>query len=62
MRQNLNNGERLLSIVGGLAFTGLGMSDKMRGTFCGKAIAAIGIKNTLVGLVGYNPLLKNNDE
>jgi hypothetical protein len=62
MRQNMNNGERLLSIVGGLAFTGLGMSDKMRGTLWGKAVTAMGVKNTIVGLVGYNPMYEFIDE
>ncbi len=60
MRQNMNEGQRLLSIFGGLAFIGLGMSKS--NTFMGKVCAIIGAKTALVGLIGYDPLLELADE
>lgn len=57
MRQNMNSTERLLSIVGGLAFTGLGRSDKFRNSLVGKGMALIGIKSAAVGVIGYDPLI-----
>lgn len=62
MRQNMTNGERMLSIIGGLAFTSLGFSNRWRGTFFGNVTAVVGVKNTLAGLMGYNPLLGMNDK
>ncbi|MBO8137755.1 MAG: hypothetical protein H0Z40_06430 [Desulfotomaculum sp.] len=57
MRQNMNDGERMLSVIGGLAFAGLGMSGRLRDSLYGKALAAMGIKSAVFGMVGYNPLL-----
>ncbi|MBM7855907.1 putative membrane protein [Desulfohalotomaculum tongense] len=62
MRQNMSNGERMLSIIGGLAFAGLGMSSKLRGSMCGKALAFMGVKAAVLGIAGYNPLLDFIDQ
>lgn len=52
----------MLSIIGGLAFTGLGLSNRWRGTFFGNITTVVGVKGTLVGLLGYNPLLDMNEK
>ncbi|GAB6180465.1 hypothetical protein JCM14036_17840 [Desulfotomaculum defluvii] len=57
MRRNMNANERLLSIVGGIAFTGLGRSENYRNSFLGKTMSVMGIKNVAVGVLGYNPLI-----
>ena len=58
MRRNMTDGQRMLSVLGGIAFVSLGMSDRIRSTFVGKALAIMGAKNAVVGLIGYNPLIK----
>lgn len=65
MRQNMNSTERLLSVVGGIAFAGLGRSDNFKNTFMGKGMTLLGLKTTAVGMIGYDPLidwLGNEDE
>ncbi|MTI81785.1 MAG: hypothetical protein FH758_13085 [Firmicutes bacterium] len=58
MRQNMSDSERMLSVIGGLAFTGLGMSEKLRDSSYGKVMAIMGIKSAVLGIAGYNPLFK----
>ncbi|RYD02037.1 hypothetical protein N752_26665 [Desulforamulus aquiferis] len=38
MRQNMNSTERILSVVGGIAFTGLGRSDSFKKSLMGKGM------------------------
>ncbi|MCL4440272.1 hypothetical protein P378_04820 [Desulforamulus profundi] len=57
MRQNMNFTERLLSVVGGLAFTGLGRSENFRKSMLGKGMALLGLKTTAVGIIGYDPVI-----
>lgn len=57
MRQNMNSTERVLSVVGGLAFTGLGRSSSFKKSLLGKGMTVLGIKTTAVGVLGYDPLL-----
>ncbi|AQS59553.1 hypothetical protein [Desulforamulus ferrireducens] len=57
MRQNMNSTERLLSVIGGLAFTGLGRSESIKNSYLGKGMTLLGLKTTAVGLLGYNPLI-----
>lgn len=57
MRKNMNSTERLLSVVGGLAFTGLGRSENFRKSLLGKGITLFGLKSTAIGMIGYNPVL-----
>ncbi|WP_031515779.1 DUF2892 domain-containing protein [Desulfofalx alkaliphila] len=57
MRRNMTGGERMLSIIGGLAFTGLGMSERLRNSTMGKTMTVLGAKTTVVGIIGYDPLL-----
>jgi len=57
MRQNMNSTERMLSVVGGLAFTGLGRSGKLRNSLLGKGMTLFGLKSAAVGIIGYDPVL-----
>lgn len=58
----MTSGERMLSVVGGLAFAGLGMSERMRHSTLGKTMAILGAKTALVGVVGYDPMMDLVDE
>ncbi|CCO06974.1 hypothetical protein [Desulforamulus hydrothermalis] len=58
MRQNLNPAERWLSVVGGLAFAGLGRSESLRHSLLGKCMTFLGVKTAAVGIIGYEPLLE----
>lgn len=57
MRQNMNSTERLLSVIGGLAFTGLGRSQSIKSSILGKGMTLLGLKTTAVGMIGYDPLI-----
>ncbi|WP_041274602.1 hypothetical protein [Desulforamulus reducens] len=57
MRRNINSTERLLNVLGGIAFTGLGRSENYRKSWLGKSMTLLGIKSTAVGVLGYNPLI-----
>ncbi|MEG6523530.1 hypothetical protein [Desulfotomaculum sp. 1211_IL3151] len=57
MRRNMNTNERLLSVVGGIAFLGLGRSENYRKSLLGKGMTVMGIKTATVGMLGYNPLI-----
>ncbi|SHK12410.1 YgaP family membrane protein [Desulforamulus aeronauticus] len=57
MRQNMNSTERLLSVVGGLAFIGLGRSQNFKGSLFGKGMTLLGLKSTAVGVIGYDPVI-----
>lgn len=64
MRQNMNSTERILSVVGGIAFTGLGRSSKFKKSMMGKGMALLGLKSAAVGVLGYDPVIDwlNKDE
>ncbi|MCL5290665.1 MAG: hypothetical protein ACOY35_03700 [Bacillota bacterium] len=57
MRQNMNSTERWLSVVGGLAFTGLGRSENFRNSMLGKGMTLLGLKTAAVGMIGYDPVI-----
>ncbi|AEF94426.1 hypothetical protein Desca_1573 [Desulfotomaculum nigrificans CO-1-SRB] len=57
MRQNMNSTERLLSVVGGIAFTGLGRSSKFKNSILGKGMTLLGLKTAAVGIIGYDPVI-----
>lgn len=57
MRRNMNTNERLLSVMGGIAFLGLGRSENYHKSLLGKGMTVLGIKTTAVGVLGYNPLI-----
>ncbi|SHE85775.1 DUF2892 domain-containing protein [Desulforamulus putei] len=67
MRQNMNSTERWLSVVGGLAFAGLGRSENFRNSILGKGMTLLGVKTAAVGMIGYDPVIdwlgqKDEDE
>lgn len=62
MRQNMNSTERWLSVVGGLAFTGLGRSEKLKHSLIGKGMTLLGLKTATVGMLGYDPMMKLLDQ
>lgn len=57
MRRNMNSTERVLSVVGGIAFTSLGRSENIRNSLMGKGMALLGLKSAAVGLIGYDPMI-----
>ncbi|AEG59841.1 YgaP-like transmembrane domain [Desulforamulus ruminis] len=62
MRHNMNSTERWLSVVGGLAFTGLGRSGRLKNSLMGKGMALLGLKTAVTGVLGYDPIMDWMDQ